>query len=70
VVLTERMLSDHAGADVGELVDHRISARIVGVVVKILIPSEGIDVRRNILCTCAEAAKFGDMLICDLRSRQ
>ena len=44
--------------------------RIVGVVVKTLILPEGIDVRRNILCTCAEAAEFGDMLICDLKSRQ
>src|SRR5229473_1118851 len=44
--------------------------RIVGVVVKTLILPESIDVRRNILCTCAEAAEFGDMLICDLKSRQ
>ncbi len=44
--------------------------RIVGVVVKTPILPESIDVMRNILCTCAEAAEFGDMLICDLKSRQ
>ena len=43
--------------------------RIVGVVVKTLILLEGIDVRRNIFCACAEAAELGDMLICDLKSR-
>src|SRR3984885_13814684 len=44
--------------------------RIIGVVVKTLILPEGIDLWRNILCAGAEAAEFGDMLICDLKPRQ
>jgi hypothetical protein len=47
-----------------------VAHRIVGVVVETLILPEGIDVRRNTLCAWAEAAEFGDMLICDLKSRQ
>lgn len=37
---------------------------------KTLILPEVIDLWRNTLCACAEAAEFGDMLICDLKSRQ
>lgn len=57
-------------AEPGEAGAKSAAQRIVGVVVKTLILPEGIDLRRNILCACAEASEFGDMLICDLKCRQ